>query len=441
MSPKKLTPAEFRTEDEEEAELVAFLSNRISFYDTKYEIYKLADPEEVQTKIKKLYDEDRYVEAEELIDAIDRGTSKNTEEMIKKSKSKSYRLSKVQFVKAVKKAYEENAAVADILRSNISRKIESNLNKLNNNSEIDQEKLTQLEEIVKKWDNKEGRSPLKEGYKLGHHLLGKSSIEKYDIFARGFVRKKILEEKINDEKLIDIYSKYYRIPDPDDIFYNANITLNENEGNLNLIFDYELNYIIDCYNREKLDDFLSDIANQDYSKEELKDLPIFDKFYKLPEIVESIKEGRDKEIEPHHITDRPEWDEIIEEISFPRLKLKFPLEIKGDSLKLGGSSLERNSVEKTVLGKILKNLDSDIRSFDIEKAKQKAIKAVEEGDFSSAKKIHKQISIYDASKYMASNVEDMILDGLSSQVVSLTMPRGVSGLLKIFDLKKEDILW
>lgn len=441
MSPQKLTPAEFRTEDKDEAELVALMIDMIYYFDEEEEKYRLISRDEVQSKIKKLYDEDKYAEAEKLIDSIDRVSSKDTEEIIRESKSKSYRLSKLQFVKAVKKAYEKNVSVADILRSNISKKIESNLKNLYDISEIDQERLESLEEIVKRWAMKEGRSPLKDGYRLSYHIPTNPSEEKYEIFAKNLVKINFLEKKIDEEKLIDIYLKYYTIPDPEDAFYHADIRLNEDGGNVNLIFDHEMDFIIEHFDREKLNDFLSDIANLGFNKEELNDLPIFDKIYKLPEIVESIKDGDQEDIDNSPIYDRDEWDEIIKETSFPRLKIKIPLEINGGSLMFGGESLEIDSVKKIILDKILENFDGDLVAFDIDKAKQKAVECVKEGDYSSAKRINKQISLYDASKYMAGKIGDMMLDSLSSQVVSLTMPKGVYGLLKIFDLKKEDILW
>jgi len=438
MSAKNLTPGEYRTEDKDEAELVAILSDRIPFYDEKDGAYRILTREDVQSRINDLYEEDRYTEAEDLIDAYDRFSDLNPEKELGMVKSKSFRLSKVQFVRAVEKAYERNISVADVLRSNIAKKIKSYITNLYQNSEIDDERAKLLEEVVENWSDKGGRSPLKEGYELGFDLPTSPSKEKYERFGRYFVRKTILEKKIEDEKLVDIFEKHFKIADPDDILISSKIKIKKDNGSFNLVFQYYIHVFLDCHDIDKLNSLLSDIANQGYSKEKLKDLPIFNKFHQLPDMVRSISDGEYDKLESDHISDHERiWEDIQSEMSFPELKIKIPLEIKNESLRFGKNLSEDGNFKDIILNRVL---EGELKSLDIDNAKQQVRECLEKGDTSSAKKINRQISIYNSVEYIAEIIEKMILDGLSSQVVSLTMPKGVTGLIKTLDLKKEDMI-
>ena len=438
MSPKKLTPAEFRTEDEEEAELVAFLSNRISFYDKKEETYNLITQDDILSKIEELYDEDRYGDAEELIDAYDQYSSFDPEKEIKKVKSKSFRLSKVQFVQAVKKAYDRNISISDILRSNIGNRIKSNFQNLYQNSELQEKRVEQLEEVVKNWSKKEGRLPLKEGYRLNFGEYPISSKEKYENFAKYFLKKTILKEKLKDEKLIDVFTKYYTIKSSDEIFSDASLRIKDDNGGLNIIFNDKLSLILDFDSRDERNNLLSDIANLGYSEKKLEKSPIFDDHYWLLEMVQWIK---DRDLDKEDIHDRSKWDELEKTMSNPYLKIKIPLEAKAGKIIFGGEPLEEKNVKDRILNNIFEGLDVKLKFFDINEAKEDVKEYIRKKDTNSAKKVNQKISLFVSSKYIAGIIGEIILDGLSSQVVSLTMPRGVSGLLKIFDLKKEDILW
>jgi len=438
MNPKKPSLGKHETENKDEAELVAILSNRIPFYDKREGAYKILSKEDAQSIISDLYDEDRYTEAEDLIDSYDRFSKLNPDKELGMVKSKSFRLSKVQFVKAVKKAYERNVSVADVLRFNIAKKTKSFLKDLYQYKEFDDEGVKLLEKEIEKWSDREGRSPLQEGYQLSFDLPTSSSKEKYERFGRYFVRKTILENKIKDEKLVDIFENYFKIADPGDLWGSSKIKINKNDGNLNLVFQYSVNIFLDCYDMDTLDSLLSDIANQDYSNKELKDLPIFNKFQELPHIVQSISKGKYDKLEYSDILDQEVvWEDIQSELSFPELKIKIPLKIKNKSLRFGKNLSENGDFKEIILDKIL---DSELKSLDIDDAKQQVRECLEKGDTSSAKKINRQISIYNSVEYIAEIIENMILDSLSTQIVSLTMPKGVSGLIKMIDLKKEDMI-
>jgi len=438
MNMKNLSPTEFKTDNEDEAEFFAILSDRIPYFDEGSGEYKLLDQKEIRSKVKNFYAKERYEDAEELIDALDRFQSINLEKEFRQVKSRSYRFSEVQFVKVVKKAYERDTSVSDVLRFNMANKLEEGVDYLYQNSSIEGEKLDIVHNILSEWSEKEGRGPKKDGYNLGYHFYYTESQKKYKQFAKYYVKKNVLKNKIDDEKLIDIYLKYYDIADPGALLDYTDIIIKEDKGNLYLQFDHSINFIFECYSLDDLNNFLSDVANQGYSKNELRNLPVFNDFFRLSDMVQSIKEGEDDQIKAGQILDQNKtWDDIHDKISFPNQIIKFPIEINDGSLRLDGVCMEKGKVKELILKDMI---DDELESLNINEAKKQVEDFLEKGQANKARQIHKKITTYKSLEYWAELIESLILQSISSQVVSLTMPKGVAGLLKLFDLEKEEMI-
>ncbi len=99
--------------------------------------------------------------------------------------------------------------------------------------------------------------------------------------------------------------------------------------------------------------------------------------------------------------------------------------------------MKKGELKKEILDEIL---EDEIKSLNIDEAEEEVERALEEGDTKTAKELNEKMSIYKSVEYMSELLEKVILDGVSSQVASLTMPRGVEGLMKIFDLETEDMV-
>ncbi len=442
MSPKESSHAELETKNELEAEVLGFLFNRIPFFDRETGKYKMLREEEIQSKIKDFYDEDRYKDADELIDSYDDFSSLNPEKEFRELKSKSFRLSEADFVKAVKKAYDNNSSVADLLRSNITSKLKTRVEEFYQDADIEDSKIDLITEIVENWGEKEGRSPLRDGYTLGWEVpySRASFIDAYEEFSKYLVKKEILEQHLDDEKLIDIYSDYYN-SDEEGFFENMELKIGEEDDELKLFFNWSFSvWFTPTESLDILNDFLSDVANEGYTKDELEGSIFLDDFPTLVNRIQRIRENKDHGIGtakgrlPGSAHERAEISRIL---SFPKLSIKWPLEVKDDSLKCGEIPLQEGELQEPILNEIL---GSELQSLNVEEAKERVEKSLEKRDTGTARKINQRISTYKSSEELAGTIEKIILNGLSSQVVSLTMPKAVSGLLKIFDIQKSDLL-
>jgi len=440
MSMQSILPSEFETSDEVGAAVSAFLFDRIPFFDKKTGKYRMFTEEDTRAKIREFYDEDRYNEAEELLDSIDQFSSFNPEKEFREIKSKSFRLSTVQFVKAVKNAYDKNKSVADLLRTNIACNLLPKIDDFYQNPNIDDKRVFILEEIMNDWGKKKGRSPLKDGYSLDWNISYSENIEKYETFARYFVRKNFLENQVEDKKLLDTVLKYFDIQSGGIFDWGTNIKLKNEDDGLKLLLNHPLDYafVHPGDSLENLEDFLSDIANQEYSRRELSDLFIFEEIPMLLDWVESIREGKGAEVqsEREKIGSDEDWGEVVR-TSYRDFTIKRSLKIEDESLVWGDVPVKKGELKKEILNEIL---EDELKSLNIDEAKEEVEKALEEGDTKRAKKLNKKISIYNSVEYMSELLEKVILDGVSSQVVSLTMPKGVAGLVKTFDLETEDMV-
>ncbi|KXB07475.1 hypothetical protein AKJ54_00240 [candidate division MSBL1 archaeon SCGC-AAA382K21] len=445
MELKEFWSDEFSMTEEEEAEIVAFLTGKIPFFDKESGKYRTLAHEEFRTRVKELYEEDRYDDAETLIEAFNRYSSSSPEKRIREIKSKSFRLSKVQFFKALKQGYEDDASVADVIRANIGDKLKAGLENLNQIPNIDGEKLRLPKEILENWLSREGRGPLKFGYNLKWEIYVSDEDRKsYERFLRHFTRKNILETQIEDQRIIDIFLKFYE-SDPNALFEGVSLeTLENDNGELALKFRQHPAFYFEPLmhggyhkNLKTLDDFLSELANEGYEVGDLEELPIFNQIPKFASRVESIKNGgyeqlawaRDIGIE-HNI-----GFDIANEIH-PLLRFSRPVRINGESLIWGDTPLEQDHLKESILSEIL---EDEVRHLDIDESKKKVETFLEEGNAEKAQKISRRISAFKSAEAVAEKTEEIILDGISSQVVSLTMPKGVAGLLNLFNLKKEDM--
>lgn len=439
MSMQSISPSEFETSDEVGAAVSAFLFDRIPFFDKKTGKYRMLTEEDTRAKIREFYDGDRYNEAEELLDSIDQFSSFNPEKEFREIKSKSFRLSTVQFVKAVKTAYKEDKSVAGVLRTNIASNIKSGIESFYQNPDIDDERVDVIKEIMLDWGEKKGRSPLKEGYTLDWNISYSESFEKYETFAKYFIRKQFLENQVEDNKLIDTVLDYYTIADPISIFpLGQDLELKMEEDVLTLLFNHPINLFFPIREIEELENFLSDIANLECSIGEINDLFIFEEFPELKDWIRSIRKGEDFEVQSvrEKMGSQEDRDDVHQN-SLQDLTIERPLKIEDGSLLWGDIPLKEGELKEEILNEIL---EDELNSLNIDEAKKEVERCLEEGETGRAKELNKKISIYSSVEYMSELIEKTILDGVSSQVVSLTMPKGVAGLVKIFDLETDDMV-
>lgn len=446
---KEILSGQFATADREEAEVVAFLTDRVPFYEKRSGEYKTLTQEEIRSRVQELYEEDRYSDAEELIEAYDKHSSSVPEKEAREIKSKSFRLSNVQFVKVLKKAYEIDISAADVIRGNIASKLKGGLESLRQNPDIDEERINLLKEILETWSETEGRSPLTTGYNLSWEILvSETDKESCERFSKYFLRRNILEKFIEDQRLVDIFLKYYDYV-PNDLFNFAELKLGGENDELILRFDLDLplyfkpliseEYEYEEYkDLEPLNDFLSEIANEGYSLEDLEDVVVFKRLPHLAHYVESMKEGDYEKLEPLREILPP--DTALDtrlDISLPEFSISRPLRIEEETLIWGDVPLKKGDIKESILTEIL---DEETRHLDIDKAKLEVKECLEEGETKNARKINRQISTFKSSEVIANIIQEIILDGIGSQVFSLTMPKGLVGLLSLFNLEKDDVV-
>lgn len=431
MNMKSISPSEFKAKDEVEAELVAILSGRVPYFEEVSGEHRVLDEKDIRSKIKKFYEENRYEDAEDLIDTLDKFDSMNVEKELREIKSKSFRLSDIQFVNLVKKAYRRDISISDIIRSNISDKLEGDINKLCQDQNLDQSKIDVVKEIIEEWAEKKGRSPKDDGYQINHNVPYRGSKKKYKRLSKYLMKKKLKEMGVEDEKFINILLNHYDLPDDIDFGPFVNFTITERDDKIRLKFNLEFYYAI----REGgFQDLLLDIANEGYDERDLNDIPVFNSS-ELINKIKNIKEGKDEDIEINNTT---YWAEVIdEEIGFPNIDIDFPLDIEFGNLKWGDTMLEESNIKEFVLKEVL---DQEIESTDLDKAMEQVQEYLDNKEYNKAKRLNQKISIYNSVEYIGEVIEDIILNGFSSHVVSLTMPKCVAGLVKLFDYNKDDFV-
>jgi len=461
MKVADLALEEYSTEDEDEAEILAILSDKIPVHDRLEDEYRILDQENLRSRVKELYEEDRYLDAEELMDSYDRFSSLNPEKEIEEIKTKSFRFSFENFIRAVEHAYQEEMSISDLIRYNISSELKSRIDELYDNPEIDDEIAEFIEDVIENWSEKKGRSPLADGYTLNWDVKYLEDREKYNNFARYHAGKNFLEdlfeemsenegEEFDFEELIDIFLKHFKNFEPDIMFDDSRLKLIGRNGELSLNFSFATYYSFRPH--EEPDEFLLDLANSGYSNEELEQ--IFEWFANGPhshipyisEIAEKVIEIREEQKDSiESAEDRENIDTSIFEFGHRFVELQWgvelrrPLTVDDEVLKWGGVPVEEGKIQELVLDKFL---DDELKNLDVEKAKQRVDECLEEGDIETAREINHRVSIYDSTKYVAEIIEDIVLDGVSSpsQVVSLSIPKGVLGLVNLFDLDRDDMI-
>lgn len=470
MNVEEFTPDEYLPENEDEAEVLAVLTERIPVYDRLEKNYRFFTEEDLKSRMKELYEEDRFVEAENLIDAFERFDSYNIEKEFNEIKSRSYRFSEKNFIGLVKEAYQNDISIADVLRKNISSIIQEGIQTLKKNSCISEERIEIIEDITRDWSEKMGRSPVKNGYRLSsygyelnsHFNIFKPDKEKYERFAR-YISKKKLENlfensdiNIGYKELVNIFLKCYELLDEEEDFQmfgdEPRISYNRNDNELILNIEEVLMYLIEPWSNP--DEFISDLVNSSYSDEDIQ--KIFEEFLGYSNISDKVisirNELRDDQEEDHDdifkfVSDS--WSQDVENdidrltdfivSKYPtHFEIRKVLKSDDEGFTLGGVPLERGRIKDMIMEEILE--DETEKLEDIEKAKEKAKESLEEGDIETARKINQQITVYDSCEYVAEKLEKKILDSLTPQVVSVTMPKGVYGLIKFLDVNKEDML-
>lgn len=468
MNVEEFTLDEYCPEGEDEAEVMAVLTEKIPVYDRLEKNYRLFTEEGLKSRIDELYEEDRFVEAENLMEAYERFDSYNIEKEFNEIKSRSYRFSAKNFIQLVEVAYNENISVADVIRQNISSIIQTGIDNLKENSNVFEEKIEILEDLTKNWSEKKGRSPVKNGYTLSsyefnsHFNVYSPDKEKYERYARCIAKNKLKDlfergdADFDYQELLDIFLKYYKLLDEEEDFQmfgnEPSISYSKTDNELLLEIEENPMYLLDIYS--KPNEFISDLVNSDYSDEEIQ--KIFEEFFDYPNISEEVisirKELRDNQEDDNDdifkfVSDS--WSQDTEEeienlIDFfasqcPAVfEMRKVLKSNDEGFTWGGLSLDEGKIKDMIMEEILEDELEKIE--DIDKAKNQVKKSFEEGDIETARNINQQITMYESCQYVANKLETKILDSLRPQVVSLTMPKGIFGLVKFLDINKEDMV-
>jgi len=427
----------FVTSNEKKANTLSFLTGSVAYLDGDSGEYRLVPPEQVSDFVRDLYKKNRYEDVERLTDSYHRRTSGADEKSLRELEAKSFRFPAHRFLRLLAEAYEQGRSVADLIRINISRMIEERLDGISSNSNFDEENFSKVMAVLEDWKSKKGRKP-KSSYTLGWDVWLLPGFEEAIGKCYNHILFRIFDNELENPQLASLLAKYCRAEEFD-IFTYSTVEVSYDSG-LALTANFQIPAVFTPLREEEdLDSFLSDIANSGFTREDLEDVP---PFKQMPRLLSFVSEIRGKETE---VVQRDLMLETIDEgadsffdnpaSGHPLFVLTDPLQIKGDRLIWGNTALSDD-----LKGYILDHLVGEqVARIDVEERQEEVGEHVEKGESDKAREISHLINIRRNAEIVAEQMARIVLDAASSQVVSIVMPKAVTGLLELLEIDKEEL--
>jgi len=429
---------EYGITERKKAEMIALLTNSALYHDEESNKYRIIPKQQLNKLIKKKYEENDYIGAEQLLENASPASREEYEKALKEIIAKSVRLPMADYINLLKKANKENISLADAARKNILLKARKKVNKLKLDGQIDKLKIDEILSKIDEWSSLKP-SVNRERYELPWDYekpdqKTKKSID--GVFK--YLKSKDLD---NAEGLYNFYEENFEVPFPD---YEESMQ----EGNLNIYLvpktgskDISLQFKWDIWCGTKFGDqaqillslsklsknTINHVISEGWFREIfLSSINEADNISKLIPVIEEKLN--------HNIEDVDLYSIFGDDFHDYQIELEWPLTVENDIIFLDGIELTEDNIpllQKAILKKLL---EKEIIKIKPEVIKNKLVDMVDkDASPEEIKEIQKQLVIKQMGEVLASYSCDAIFSGIKkSQVITFTLPKVIIQVIEIF---------
>lgn len=440
---------EYVFDERNQAETMAFFTNRIIHFDEESGKYELLTKSELNNIIKQKYEEDDYVGAERLLEEAPAVSLKEYKKGLDELTAKSMRLPMHDYLKLLKEAFIKEISVADVAKTNVLDDIKNKLQILKQKKTIDSKRINEVINKINDWQalkpktNREYYAlpcPLWLG-DLETHIPDEEVLEAIDKIIKYF------KSKTDDTIDWDIYSFFeqnFKGPSQEYWEYisiadsiSMGLILNKQTKNMELQFTWNL----DLEMKTNPAQCMLDLAK-------LKEESI-EKIVKTSWLKEAIIAGKEYTDSPdeflryiessmreqgYHIDNIFGEEDKWEEFFYHPISLTFDLTYDNDKIYFAGIEVSEDNISlmNEVIFKTL--ITDDIAKINPSKRKQQLIKMVEEdANPEDIKEAQKKLVIRQNAKTFSEYIGSIIYSSLNdSQVITYTLPKTIMKTADIF---------